>query len=288
MRLPHKYADLPADGPAGELGPLRVAMNHPVLSACEERKLARRIERGDVRAKDTMMLCNLRLVFTVANAYRGGLLPLADLVQEGTIGLLRAVEKFDYRRGLKFSTYATWWIRRGILIALREARTIRIPAEAGMQVEAVRRSERELGRAASDEALASHAGVSVRSIHTLRDPPRVTMSLDTPLDAGDQTLRDVLPDDHAIDVAECLSDRENGRELRGVVLCLPPQHREVVRRRYGLAGNEPQSHRDIGRSLGVGEARSRQIERDALQRLRVLASRWEGDGTDAGRRDTSR
>jgi RNA polymerase primary sigma factor len=282
MRLPPKYADLPADRPADELGPLRVAMNHPVLSACEERSLARRIERGDVRAKDTMMLSNLRLVFTIAMAYRGGPLPFADLVQEGTIGLLRAVEKFDYRRGLKFSTYATWWIRRGILVALREARAIRIPAEAGRQVAAVRRSERELGHAASDQALASHAGVSVRSIHTLRDPPRVTMSLDTPLDAGDQTLRDVLRDDRAIDVADCLPDRENGRDLRRIVLHLPPRHREVVRRHYGLGGNEPESHRDIGRRLGVGEARSRQIERDALQRLRVLASHWERDAGNRG------
>jgi RNA polymerase primary sigma factor len=230
-----------------------------------------------MRAKDTMMLSNLRLVFTIAQAHRGGPLPLADLVQEGTIGLLRAVEKFDYRRGLKFSTYATWWIRRGILVALGDARAIRIPAEAGQQVAAVRRSERELGHAASDEALASHAGVSVRSINTLRDPPRVTMSLDTPLDAGDQTLRDVLPDVHAIDVTDCLRDRENGRDLRGIVLRLPPRHREVVRRHYGLAGNDPESHRDIGRRLGVGEARSRQIEREALQRLRVLASRWERD-----------
>jgi RNA polymerase primary sigma factor len=249
-------------------------MRHPVLSACEERRLARRIERGDVGAKDTMMLSNLRLVFTIAKAYGGGPLPFADVVQEGTIGLLRAVEKFDYRRELKFSTYATWWIRREILVALREARAIRIPVEAGRQVAAVRRSERELGHAASDEALASHAGVSVRSIHTLRDPPRVTMSLDTPLDAGDQTLRDVLPDDRAIDFADCLRDRENGRELRGILLCLPPRHREVVRRHYGLAGNEPESHGDIGRRLGVGEERSRQIERDALQRLRLLASHW--------------
>jgi RNA polymerase primary sigma factor len=281
MRPPPKYADLPTDGPADELGPLRVAMNHPVLSACEERRLARRIERGDVHARDTMMLSNLRLVVTIAKAYRGGPVPFADLVQEGTIGLLRAVEKFDYRRGLRFSTYATWWIRRAILVALRESRAIRIPAEAGRQVAAVRRSERDLGHAASDEELASHAGVSVGSIHTLRDPPRVTRSLDTPLDAGAQTLRDVLPDDRAIDSADCLRERENGRELRGIVLHLPPRHREVVRRHYGLAGNEPESHRDIGRRLGVGEARSRQIERDALQRLRVLASHWERDaGTD--------
>jgi RNA polymerase primary sigma factor len=279
MRPSPADADPPVEDPAEELGPLHAAMRHPVLSAREESRLARRIERGDVRAKDTMMLSNLRLVFMIAKRYRGGPLPFADLVQEGTIGLLRAVEKFDHRRGLKFSTYATWWIRRGILLALREARAIRIPAEAGRQVAAVRRSERELGHAASDEVLASHAGVSVRSIRTLRDPPRVTMSLDTPLDAGAQTLRDVLPDDRGIDFGDCLRDGEDGQELTGIVRRLPPRHREVVRRRYGLAGNEPESHRDIGRSLGVGEARSRQIERDALQRLRVLASHWERDTT---------
>jgi RNA polymerase primary sigma factor len=275
MRPPPTYAGPSAEDAAEELGPLREAMRHPVLSAREESRLARRIERGDVRAKDTMMLSNLRLVFTIAKPYRGGPLPFGDLVQEGTIGLLRAVEKFDHRRGLKFSTYATWWIRRGILVALREAKAIRIPAEAGRQAVAVRRSERELGRAASDEALASHAGVSVRSIHTLRDPPRVTMSLDTPLDAGDQTLREALPDDRVIDFTDCLRDREKGQELRRIVRRLPARHREVVRRRFGLAGNEPESHRDIGRRLGVGEERSRQIEREALQRLRVFASDWE-------------
>jgi RNA polymerase primary sigma factor len=253
-------------------------MRHPVLSAREEAGLALRIERGDLCAKDTMIRFNLRLVFTIAKPYRGGPLPFADLMQEGTIGLLRAVEKFDHRRGLKFSTYATWWIRRGILVALREARTIRIPAEAGRQVAAVQRSERELGHAASDEALASHAGVSVRSIRTLRDPPRVTASLEAAFDDSDQTLRDILPDDRAIDFVDGVGDRESELELHGIVRRLPARHREVVRRRFGLAGDEPESHRDISRRLGVGEERSRQIEREALGRLRHLAPPWKPEG----------
>jgi RNA polymerase primary sigma factor len=273
MRPSPGHDDLVADSAGDALGPLSEAMRHPVLSAREEVRLALRIESGDMRAKDVMIVSNLRLVVAIAKPYRGGPLPFADLVQEGTVGLLRAVEKFDYRRGLKFSTYATWWIRRVILRALAEARAIRIPSEAGRQIAAVQRSERELGHAASDEALASHARLNVRSIRTLRNPPRVAASLDTPFDDGEQTLGDVLPDDRAIDFAERMVDSESEHELHGIVRRLPVRHRDVVRRRFGLAGNEPESHRDIGQSLGVGEARSRQIEREALQRLRQLVPR---------------
>jgi RNA polymerase primary sigma factor len=256
--------------PRDALGPLRNALGHPVLSGRAEAQLARKIERGDKRAKDTMIVSNLRLVVAIAKRYDGGPLPLADLVQEGTLGLIRAVEKFDHRRGLKFSTYATWWIRRAILRALSEARAIRIPSDAGRQVAAVRRSTRALGRAVSDEEVASHAGVHVRSIRTLLDPPCVTASLDAPLDGGEQTLCDVLPDERASTFADSVGDSESKRHLHGMVRRLPIPHGEVVRRRYGLAGRDPQSHRAIGETMGLGEARVRQIEREALRRLRPV------------------
>jgi RNA polymerase sigma factor (sigma-70 family) len=219
-----------------------------------------------------MVLSNLRLVVAIAQPYAQGPLPLADLVQEGAWGLIRAAEKFDHRRGLKFSTYATWWIRRAILRALGEAKAIRIPPDAGRQVAAVRRSTRVLGRAVSDEEVASHAGVNVRSVRTLLAPPCVTASLDAPLDEGEQTLGDVLPDDRARGFADGIADRESERELRRVVRRLPIRHREIVRRRFGLAGGDPQSHREIGQGLGLGEARVRQIEREALRRLRPLVA----------------
>jgi RNA polymerase primary sigma factor len=254
----------------GELAPLRDALRRPLLSAHAEMELARRIARGDTHAKDTMILSNLRLVVAIAKPYDGGPLPLGDLVQEGTLGLIRAVEKFDHRRGLKFSTYATWWIRRAILRALGDARAIRIPSDARRQVAAVRRSTRVLGRAVSAEEIASHAGVNARSIGTLLDPPCVEASLDEPLDGGEQTLGDLLPDERAGRFTGGLGESDTERELQGMVRRLPSRQREVVRRRYGLAGREPQSHRAIGQTIGLGEARVRQIERDALRRLRPL------------------
>src|SRR4051794_3028921 len=158
----------PAAG-SGELDPLRrQASQRPLLTAAEEVRLGQRIERGDLRAKEEMIERNLRLVFAVARPYAGRGLPLEDLVQEGTIGLVRAVEKFDYRRGFKFSTYAVWWIRRALVNALGAARTIRIPSSAGRQLAAIQRAEADLHREhpgpVSDAAIAEQTGLAPKTV----------------------------------------------------------------------------------------------------------------------------
>ena len=250
------------------------AAPHRLLSRTDEVRLAKRIERGDLDAKRQMVECNVRLVVAVARPYRGCGVPFPDLVQEGTVGLVRAVEKFDYRRGLKFSTYAVWWIRRSVLDALHAERTIRIPAQARQQVAAVRSAEDELrrdGSQASEVAIAEHTGLSLASVHALRDVARVTASLDAPIDAQAGALVDLIADPDAADPADLVATRQDEARVRTMLRLLPERHRHVIIRRYGLGPGGTHSHQEIGASLGVGEERSRQLEREALQRLRQLA-----------------
>ena len=206
-----------------------------LLTAAEEIQLAKRIERGDLAAKREMIERNLRLVYSLAQRYRGRGASFDDLVQERTIGLARAVEKFDHRRGAKFSTYAVWWIRRSLADAVVDARTIRIPSNASDRLATIRRAERELERLAS-------ARPSIEAI----------------------------ADGHAVDPWRHTDERETHRQLWSMVGTLPDRHREVLLRRYGLRGEEPETHAEIGARLGVGEERSRQLEHEALHRLRSL------------------
>ncbi len=247
-----------------------------LLSAAEEITLARRIERGDLHAKQRMIESNLRLVHAVAGAYRASRVPFADLVQEGTIGLVRAVERFDHRRGLKFSTYAVWWIRRSMLDAIASSNVIRMPAKASQQLAAVRRAEAELERIeprrASDAAIAEHTQLSITTVRSLREAARVTASLDEPVGEDATPLGDLLADVRAGDPFESAIARENRDEVSSMVRLLPKRHREVIVRRYGLGEDGAQTHEQIGQRLGVGEDRSRQIEREALHRLRSIAA----------------
>jgi RNA polymerase primary sigma factor len=247
---------------------------HRVLTAEEEVALAKRIERGDLGAKRQMIEHNLRLVIAVARPYRGRAVPFDDLVQEGAIGLVRAVEKFDHRRGLKFSTYAVWWIRRSIINALGDCRTIRIPASAGQQLAAIDRAEAELHRAnpstASNEAIVERTGLSPKTVAALRAAARVTASLDEPVGQDATPLGDLVADPGTIDAAEVAGDAENARNVRAMLRALPERHRQVLVRRYGLAGDQAQTHDEIAAWLGVGAERSRQIEHEALHRLREL------------------
>jgi RNA polymerase primary sigma factor len=247
-----------------------------LLSAAEEVELAKRIEDGDARAKDRMIESNLGLVVAVASTYRHAGVPFADLVQEGNIGLMRAVERFDHRRGLKLSTYAVWWIRRSMLDAIGNANVIRVPARARQQLAAVRRVEAELRRAgvsqASDTVVAARAELSVTTVRALRTTARVTTSLDDSLGDGLASLGDLVPDERAPDPSEPIIARERRRELVTMLQMLPERHREVLVRRYGLDEQPVQSHQEIGARLGVGTERSRQIERAALHRLRMIAS----------------
>jgi RNA polymerase primary sigma factor len=215
-------------------------MTARLLTAADEIRLARRIEQGDMAAKDEMIVCNLRLVHALAARYSGRGVESEDLVQEGTIGLIRAVEKFDHRRGLKFSTYAVWWIRRSVMDALSDARTIRIPR-------------------------ASQRRVSVL--------PRVSASLDEPVGDDLAPLGELIAEEATPDVGRQAEQHETRRQLFATLALLPERHRQVVVRRYGLVADCVQTHQQIGASLGIGGERSRQIEREALHRLRELGPR---------------
>jgi RNA polymerase primary sigma factor len=247
-----------------------------LLTAADEIALARRIEQGDAAANDEMIVRNLRLVRALAARYSGRGVPLEDLVQEGTIGLMRAVEKFDHRRGLKFSTYAVWWIRRSLLDAIGEARTIRIPAAAARQMAAIRATDAELrrsGDSSTDKAIAERAGISQATVAVLRAAPHVSASLDQPVGDGPIALGELIADDDAPDAVGQAEQGETRRQLWAVLRLLPERHRQVLARRYGLLGDRVQTHTEIGAWLGVSDERSRQLEREALHRMRELGDR---------------
>ena len=251
------------------------ALGARLLDAAEEVRLARRIERGDPEAKERMIESNLRLVHAVARTYRGSAVPYTDLVQDGTVGLIRAVERFDHRRGLKFSTYAVWWIRRSMLDAIAGSSMIRIPAKARQQLAAVRRTEAELRRHgphhATDAAIAERTQLRATTVRSLRDAARVTASLDEPVGEDAVPLGDLVADDGTPDPSESVIACEYRHEVSAMLRLLPQRHRDVLIRRYGLNETRAQSHLEIGEWLGVGEERSRQIEREALHRLRSVA-----------------
>ena len=245
----------------------------------EERALAQRIERGDAGAKQEMIESNLRLVLAVARSYRGTSVPFADLVQEGTIGLIRAVDRFDYRRGVKFSTYAVWWIRRALRDAIASSHVIRIPPKARQQLAAVRHAEAELERIgpgyASDAQIAKHTGLGLASVRSVRAAARVIASLDEPVGEDMLPLYELVADERVAEPLQTTIAAEDRRRLCALLLMLPNRHRDVLTRRYGLNGGAIESHATIGERLGVGEERSRQLEREALHRLRSISSRFE-------------
>lgn len=245
-----------------------------LLSAAEEVELATRIEQGDLKAKEKLIESNLGLVHAVARTYRSGSVPFCDLVQEGTVGLVRAAERFDHRRGLKFSTYAVWWIRRSILDAIASSNVIRIPAKVNQRLAAVRRAEAELQRIgprhASDAAIAEHTQLSETTVRSLRAAARVTASLDEPVGEDPTPLGNFVVDERAVDPSETAIERESRHEVSTLLRLLPERHRDVLVRRFGLNGVRAQTYEEIGESLGVGEQRSRQIEREALHRLRSV------------------
>jgi RNA polymerase primary sigma factor len=255
--------------------PLRRAMSRPLLSAAEEVRLASQVEQGNETARQRMIESNLRLVVSLARTYRSRGVPMADLVQEGTIGLIRAVERFDHRHGVKFSTYAAWWIHRSLREAVAAAQPIRIPPRATRHLAAVRRAEDELRRSTigspSLAAVADRTELSVESVRSLQQAARVTASLDEPVDDADTPLGELVADHHAADPSERAIACEEAGRVRRMLRLLPQRHRDVVLHRYGLGLQAPQSHEQIGAWLGVGEERSRQLEREALHRLRTMA-----------------
>jgi RNA polymerase primary sigma factor len=245
------------------------------LTQAEEIRLARRIERGDRAARETMIESNLGLVRAIARTFRSASLSFDDLVQDGTVGLVQAVERFDHRRGVRFSTYAAWWIRRAILDAIDNSQVIRTPAKARRQLTAVRRAEDELARRhacpASDAGISAKTGLSPSNVRSLRAAAHVTASLDEPVGEDSRPLLELVADQSAVDPSQNVIEHENRDEVNAMLRLLPPRHREVVVRRFGLSGSREQSHAEIAKWLGVGEERSRQLEREALHRLRSIA-----------------
>jgi RNA polymerase primary sigma factor len=246
-----------------------------LLSRADEVMLARRIARGDMRAKQRMVDSNLGLVHAVARSFHASSVPLDDLVQEGTIGLTRAAELFDPDRGVKFSTYAAWWIRRSIRDAIADSKVIRMPPKANRQLAAVRRAETELKRLgpgrASDAEIAQLAELSVGTVRSLRAAAQVTASLDQPIGEDTTPLGNLVADPESVDPADTAIAHEERERVWAMLGFLPKRHRDVLVRRYGLIGGRAQSHAEIGRALGVAEERSRQLERESLHRLRSAA-----------------
>jgi RNA polymerase primary sigma factor len=250
----------------------RETARHSLLSKEEEVELAKAIERGDLEAKDRLINSNLRLVVANAKRYQNQGLPLLDLIQEGTLGLIRAAEKFDWRRGFKFSTYATYWIRQAIQRALdHHSRTIKLPVEVAQLERKLARAQREFeaaqGRAPSDDELAKAADVDIARIAAARDAARTVTSLERPVgEDGDTTLGELLPGEED-GVAEEVEMTLRDDALRRAVDRLPERQREVVRLRYGIDGDVEQPLAAVSRQLGLSEYELRRIEREALARL---------------------
>jgi RNA polymerase primary sigma factor len=254
---------------------LNEAGRWPLLTKEEEVELAKRIERGDAEAKERMINSNLRLVVSIAKRYQGHGLSLLDLIQEGIIGLIRAVEKFDWRRGFKFSTYATWWIRQAVQRGVaNKSRTIRIPVHIADREQKIARAERtlapKLGRQPTDEEIARQAKLPLKQLREVREAARAITSLDRPIGSeGDSALGDLFASDQAQPEEEVTVSLEQD-VLRRAVSQLPDREQEVLERRYGLSGErDPASLEAIGRELGITRERVRQIEASALEQLAV-------------------
>jgi RNA polymerase primary sigma factor len=263
-------ASTTTDAMALFLGEVR---RHPLLTAAQEVELAKRIERGDIEAKARMINSNLRLVVSIAKRYRGHELALLDLIQEGILGLIRATEKFDWRRGYKFSTYATYWIRQAVGRALgNSSRTIRLPVEVDQMERRVARAQARFtaqqGRAPSDGELAEEAEVSVAELARVRSAARTVTSLDKPVgeEAGSAAFGELLPSG-APEPSEEVVINLGRAALRRAVAALPEVERRVIELRFGLDDDEPAALRTAARKLGVPAHEVERIELEALERL---------------------
>jgi len=249
----------------------------PLLTAAEEVELAKRIERGDHSAKQAMVEANLRLVVSIAKRYRNQGLPFLDLIQEGTIGLVRAAEKFDWRKGFKFSTYATWWIRQAVARAIADkGRTIRMPVHVVEKLNKIHRSERklraELAREPTTSEIALDVELPLEEVEQIRRSAQTPVSLEKPVgDEEESEFGHFLTDD-SIPLPEEQAETALRREaLRSILDSLSPRERAVLELRYGLDGQQPRTLDEVGRAFNVTRERIRQIEHQSLKKLRALA-----------------
>jgi RNA polymerase primary sigma factor len=266
--------------PAQTQDPLKLYVRQigdgPLLTPAEERELARLKDEGDEAAKRRLIEANLRLVMSITRNYTSCGVPLLDLIQEGNLGLIRAVEKFDYRLGYKLSTYATWWIRQAVTRAIADqGRTIRLPVHVVEQVRKVTRARRvltqELNRDPLPAEIAAESGFDLKRVHQLLDLVEDPISLETPVGDGDSIYADMLEDVNSEQPEPALAKLLQTKELGSALARLNDRMRQVLELRFGLAGENPRTLEEVGALLGVTRERVRQLESRALRELQVAA-----------------
>jgi RNA polymerase primary sigma factor len=266
--------------PAATQDPLKLYVRQigdgPLLTPAEERELARRKDEGDEAAKRKLIESNLRLVMSITRNYMNAGVPLLDLIQEGNLGLIRAVEKFDYRMGYKLSTYATWWIRQAVTRAIADqGRTIRLPVHVVDQVRKVMRARRvltqKLNRDPTAEEVAKESGFDVKRVNELLDLVEDPVSLETPVGDGDSIYSDMIEDVNSEQPHDVLAELLRSVELQGALSSLSERMCHVLELRFGLTGQAPKTLEEVGSELGVTRERVRQLESRALRELQAVA-----------------